>query len=79
MGGVGGADVAEEVGAGRGYWDSSLADQLEGDGMRGHADADQRPSGGDGVRHGGGAGQKQRERAGPEGGDELAGGLGDVR
>ena len=74
----GGADVAEEVGAGRGDGEAGFADEREGDGMRGHADADERASGGDGVGHGGGTWQQQRERTGPEGGDELAGGVGNL-
>ena len=65
--GGGGADVAEDIGAGRGDRHASLADHFKRNRMRGHADADQRTAGGHDVGNGCGARQEQGQGAGPEG------------
>ena len=70
--GGGGADVAEDVGAGSSDGNSGLADEFKRDWVRGHAHADEWTAGGDGVGDGGGARQKQRERTGPEVVHEVA-------
>lgn len=77
--GGGWADVAEDVGAGRGDRYTSRADQLEGDRMRRHAHADERTSGSDGIRHGRRAGKKQCDGARPERLHELFRRVRDVR
>ena len=79
MGGGRGAGAGESIGAGRGDGHTGLADQLEGNRMRWHANAHQGATGGDGVGDGGGARQQQGKRAGPEGLHETARGLGNLR
>ena len=75
----GGTGVAEAVGAGRGEGHAGEGDEARGDGMSGHADADERAAGGDGIRHGCGARQQKGERAGPEGMHEAMCGGGQSR
>ena len=64
--GGGWADVAEEIGAGRGHRDAGLSNEHERDRMRRHADADERAAGSDVVRDKRTARQQKRKWAGPE-------------
>ena len=75
----GGADMAEDVCAGGGYWNAGLAYELEGDGMGRHSDPDKMPAGGNNVGNGGAARQEECERAGPEGAYEVCGSWRHVR
>lgn len=75
--GCGGADVAEAVGGGRGKWAAHGGDEGAGDRVRRHADADEFPARGDGAGELLCAWEKQGERAGPEGVDELLRGAAD--
>ena len=56
------ASSAESVGTGGGNGDAGAVNELECEGMGGHADSYQRPSGGDGVGDGGGS---RERRVGP--------------
>ncbi len=70
VGGGGGAGVAEGIGTGSGDGESSGLQQSLSGRVRGDADTDQFPAGGDSVGDGGVAGEQKCERARPEGGGE---------
>jgi hypothetical protein len=77
VGGGGGAGSAEAVGAGGGDGEAGGFDEGERDGVGGHADAYEGTACCDVVGDTCCAGEEKGERAGPEGGDEALGLLGD--
>ena len=61
----GGRKLGEAVGAGRGDWHLRGADQLESEGVRGHAQPHRGQARGDDVRHHAALGHHQRQRPRP--------------
>ena len=61
-----GADMAEDIGAGRGDGNSGLANYLKRYRVGRHADADQRTARSDNIGNGFRAGKQQRQGSGPE-------------
>ncbi len=73
-----GADATEEVGAGGCDGDAGGSNEFKGERVIGHAQADFGETGSDEVGDGVLFGEQDRQRAGPEGGHQFAGGWGDA-
>jgi hypothetical protein len=73
VGGGGGGELPESIGAGGGKGDSGGFDQLEGEGVSGDSDADGRQSSGDDIGDARRLGKNQGKRAGPPALHELIG------